>query len=349
MSHFKDNHSPNNTFQFYPHPKIKSSTCFNPLRWEENLDFNHKQVYDKKLIIDFYPHFKFYYNFVEEEFDTESIFTNFTHGKVGFTHFSYAIMELKRPLTLKQFFINQQIDTPVTLKAYHDKTRPSLRHHHETLVGMMSRHGFHPRTKLWYIATYNNLFREHIFSNDGGLSPLISTLNFFIHYPAFSFKSPTFDFDLNSLNSPSVPETFDTLFSQTRFHHNPNQNEINFELYHNFYYKLFTILGNYSPAFSMKTRKVDKLRFKHSRGKSGKYVVEWKYIPRYKRKKTVMRWFIDDIKFQKARTFKQQIYKTLKLLLTSPEDTLVSRNRKYVHKVVYTRYKNTLLRTLKVV
>jgi len=40
------------------------------------------------------------------------------------------------------------------------------------------------------------------------------------------------------------------------------------------YSKLFSLLYRFTPIFSMKTRKVDKLRFKHSRGKTGKYSVE---------------------------------------------------------------------------
>lgn len=97
----------------------------------------------------------------------------------------------------------------------------------------------------------------------------------------------------------------------------------------------------------MKSRKVDKLRFKHSRGKTGKYSVEWKYVPQYKRLDMVLRWLVEDVAFQKAPTFAGQLSKSLRLLLTSPSTHIVMRNRNYVHRHVYSRYKSTLLRTLK--
>ena len=55
------------------------------------------------------------------------------------------------------------------------------------------------------------------------------------------------------------------------------------------YTHLLELLTQNQPLFSLKTKRVDKLRFKHSRGKSGKYTVEWKYIPRYRRMDVVLR------------------------------------------------------------
>ena len=52
--------------------------------------------------------------------------------------------------------------------------------------------------------------------------------------------------------------------------------------------KLFQELLRYSPIFSFVVRQVDKRKFKHSRGKSGKHVVYWRYIPLYKRMLTVI-------------------------------------------------------------
>jgi hypothetical protein len=62
-------------------------------------------------------------------------------------------------------------------------------------------------------------------------------------------------------------------------------------------------LGGYKPTFMFKVQKVDKSTRKHSRGKSGKYVILWKYVPVYKRLYVVLRWLIQDMTFQKARKF----------------------------------------------
>ena len=48
-------------------------------------------------------------------------------------------------------------------------------------------------------------------------------------------------------------------------------------------------LEKHIPLFSFYVKKVDKLKRKHSRGKSGKYSIIWKYIPRYKRMLTTLR------------------------------------------------------------
>ena len=103
----------------------------------------------------------------------------------------------------------------------------------------------------------------------------------------------------------------------------------------------------YLPVFNFYVRKVDKLKRKHSRGKSGKYSIVWKYVPVYKRFITVLRWFIKDVRFQKARTFYLRLFKTLELLMFEPSSTLVSKFRNFVHSYVFQNHKKTLLKHLR--
>jgi hypothetical protein len=51
----------------------------------------------------------------------------------------------------------------------------------------------------------------------------------------------------------------------------------------------FEALEEYFPIFSFYVRKVDKGVRKNSRGKSGKYVIIWKYTPPYKRLYVLLR------------------------------------------------------------
>jgi hypothetical protein len=132
-----------------------------------------------------------------------------------------------------------------------------------------------------------------------------------------------------------------------RFGDTLNGVSVQAHLYTIFSRAFFYQLKQYLPVFAMKFRRVDKLRFKHSRGKSGKYTVEWKYIPTYKRLDVVLRWLVEDVMLQKANQFKTQIWKSLYILLTTPSLSAVKKNRDYVHKHVYARYKNSLIRTLK--
>jgi hypothetical protein len=60
----------------------------------------------------------------------------------------------------------------------------------------------------------------------------------------------------------------------SHYGHTLNTNYLHLDIENVFYKILFQLLKQYYPMFSMKARKVDKLKFKHSRGKSGKYMVE---------------------------------------------------------------------------
>jgi hypothetical protein len=101
------------------------------------------------------------------------------------------------------------------------------------------------------------------------------------------------------------------------------------------------------PLFNFYVKKVDKLKRKHSRGKSGKYAINWKYVPKYRRFVTVLRWFVKDVKFQKSRTFDQRLLKSLEILLYDSSSSLVHKFRQFVHTYVFQNHKKTLLKTLR--
>lgn len=106
-------------------------------------------------------------------------------------------------------------------------------------------------------------------------------------------------------------------------------------------------IKDFLPLFSFFIRKVDKSIRKHSRGKSGKYTIIWKYIPTYKRLYVTMRWFLKDLKFQKARKLDSRLYKTIETFFLSPELSFVAKLRRFSHFFVFHNYKKTLMRSLK--
>ena len=115
----------------------------------------------------------------------------------------------------------------------------------------------------------------------------------------------------------------------------------------NTYWEL--LLAKYKPLFMFQIRKVDKSTRKHSRGKSGKYVILWKYVPIYRRLYAVLRWLIQDISFQKAYKFKNRFLKALEVLKLTPQRSVVVKNRNFIHNYVFQNYKKTLLQTLQTV
>ncbi len=111
----------------------------------------------------------------------------------------------------------------------------------------------------------------------------------------------------------------------------------------------FEIIQKYAPLFTFYVRKVDKKIRKNSRGKSGKYVLTWKYVPEYKRFYLTLRWFLKDTRFQKDKTFYARLLKGMSLILTQPEQSFLVKLRKFSHFFVFNNFKKTLLRTLKAV
>lgn len=106
-------------------------------------------------------------------------------------------------------------------------------------------------------------------------------------------------------------------------------------------------LASYLPIFSFYIRKIDKLKRKHSRGKSGKYTIVWKYVPKYKRFITVLRWLVRDIRFQKFRTFGERLLRSLETFILNPSSHLVFKLRNFVHTFVFQHHKKTLLKNLR--
>lgn len=251
------------------------------------------------------------------------------------------------PLTLKQFFILQNVDTPSLLKQRRSKFRTELTLPTTQLIGMLAKHGLHRRIRISYLWVYYTLVQQLLFPHVNLNQP--QTTRSIINL----IKSQPLQIDPASLPVKTLrltqPVDYNNIYDiqPWRFNHNFDQNVIALETQTTINSFFFNHLKRYIPIFTMKTQKVDKMRFKHSRGKSGKYLVSWKYVPRYKRLGVVLRWLTEDITLQKASTFRLQILKAHQTLLTNPSNSLLNKNRNYVHKYVYTRYRNTLLRTLK--
>ena len=180
------------------------------------------------------------------------------------------------PLTLKQFFLMQHIDTPTILKLKQSKYRPFFFQASSRLVGMLARHGRHPSMKLNYFSVYNILIRKLMYPNTTSSEVLnsISLINLFLRYPTTSFSSNTHNFEINVFELLLKKRKNENLAKVSHYGHTLNANYLHLDIENVFYKILFKLLKQYYPMFSMKARKVDKLKFKHSRGKSGKYMVE---------------------------------------------------------------------------
>lgn len=241
--------------------------------------------------------------------------------------------------TLTTFFAYQMIDVPLCfqkVKSLYVETMstPELR-----LITMAMRHGRrsyiakHYSTSLHHLTniTSTNLELGESFSNWRLLVLLFTKL----------------PFSLLMLREHSTYLTPVNISSSTKF--NQNYELSNMVVRDDTWFQelLFDELLRYLPLFSFYVSKVDKLKRKHSRGKSGKYSIGWKYIPKYKRLLIVLRWLVRDIRFQKTKTIKSRLIKSFENLLFSRESHLVYQLRGFVHKFVFHNFRKTLLKTLR--
>ena len=336
----------------FPTPQTPIYSSYSEFLWTGNLEHNSYDIhYGHHLITDYYPHARLYENLDDYDFDPSLFWVNYEDpGQADFV-FDFEKAVYQHPLTLKRFFVLQNLATPPHLKLKRAKNYPSFKQPAGTFVGMLARHGFARRVWRHYYWSYNQLVRKHFFTLGGAIPSGLSLplLNLILATPAERTSGFDFKFDHTKLQTYFLGEDERNREnpSHWKFTHRYDGSFLHFNLFHYFSSILFSHLQQYFPVFSMKARKVDKLRYKHSRGKSGKYVVEWKYVPRYQRMHVVLRWFVEDIILQKARTLKLRIFKSFSNLLFSPSESLIAKNRNYVHKTVFLRYRNSLVRTLK--
>lgn len=235
--------------------------------------------------------------------------------------------------TITSFFITNMVDIPICFKkskSLYSKTfeLPLLK-----FVNLIMRKGLREKTLRNITFTFFNFFQK--FFNK-------SSLNYNKWYNIYNFLISTFynvddSFINNVLNKPI----------DLNSNHMLTENGYTFNNSLFFKKTLFNKLNDYTPLFSFYVRKVDKSIRKNTRGKSGKYMIIWKYIPLYKRLYVTMRWFLKDLKFQKFKTFDERLLKTIETFFFTPDLSFVYKLRKFTHFFVFKNHSKTLLKTLK--
>jgi len=240
--------------------------------------------------------------------------------------------------TLTSFFASQMVDIPLSFGKskslyYASSANPQMR-----FLNMLSKHGRRLYTARMYalsLHSISTLFQNKLL-DDNELWKWRALYTGFVKARYASsrtlFSQPKWALDENQMD----------LYGQE---HDPDYYLTNGAYWvHKLFYES---LEDYKPAFSFYIRKVDKMKRKHSRGKSGKYTISWKYVPTYKRIFVVLRWLVKDIRFQKPKTLQHRLTTSLETLLFSRKNHLVYQLRHFVHKFVFQTYRKTLLKTLR--
>lgn len=269
----------------------------------------------------------FYYDLYNDEFENE------IDEQISFIP-NY---RLKQKSSISNFFSNNSIDIPRCFNNSYSLYKPIYETPHLKFLNILMRHGNKEKifTTILRIFVTKNLhptrYQTNI-SNYGAwltLSPILASVLISNNISSSSFK-----FNKWCLNSLRQTIQADSIASKQPLTMSAFLTEQ---------------LGGYKPTFMFKVQKVDKSTRKHSRGKSGKYVILWKYVPVYKRLYVVLRWLIQDMTFQKARKFELKFWQALNLVNNSSKNSLIIKFRNFNHNFVFKNFKKTLLQNLNTV
>ena len=240
--------------------------------------------------------------------------------------------------TLVSFFSAQMIDIPLCFGKSKSLHYLSAANPQTRLINMLTRHGRRLYTAKMYtfsLHQLSTLFKKGLLE-DNELTQWRALYTGFVK-SRYSITETSF------IGSDAViPEPLVDLYGQEHDQEHYLADGANWV-----HGLLYEEIAEYKPTFSFYIRKVDKMKRKHSRGKSGKYAISWKYVPQYKRMLTVLRWLVKDVRFQKPKTFQQRINLSLETLLFSKTNHLAYQLRQFVHRFVFQNFKKTLLKTLR--
>lgn len=236
--------------------------------------------------------------------------------------------------TLVNFFSLQMIDIPKPFSRAKSLYRPDVNKPKIRFLNMITRHGKKAKISKAYSYALTSVTKDfYLLSSKNN-----NSVNWKYIYSA-----------LNQIHILYVTKQVSTSF----FPYLTKYSDYHFKRYYlvgnesSVQDTIFDSLLEYVPIFSFYVKKVDKLKRRHSRGKSGKYSIAWKYVPKYRRLLTTIRWLAKDVRTQKAKTLNLRLLKSLETFMFDRDSHLIPRLRQFVHSFVFQNHKKNLLKTLK--
>ena len=250
------------------------------------------------------------------------------------------ILLLNAPITLTSFFLANSLDIPQSFKRIRSLMKPTTTTILAKLATMLLRQGRKTYVNKTLTGSLIRLVHSQSFSDHFNYTRA--------HWRTFYQIFTALRFYLTSLHSTNYTLYHTNCSTEANeFYRQTTTSFCRHSLSLNVYsHSFFHFLHSYTPIFSFLIKKVSKLQWKHSRGKSGRYTIKWKYVPLYKRMITLLRWLVNDIQFQTHHNFTDRLYNSLRTLWFFPSSHLIIQFRQFVHKYVFQRCKNSLLRKL---
>ena len=112
---------------------------------------------------------------------------------------------------------------------------------------------------------------------------------------------------------------------------------------------ILSLFKQIKPIFSFYIYDVGKMAWKHSRGKTGRFKLIWKYIPQYKRLLRLIQWFNKEFRSLPFKNLNQKIFNLLLIYTFNFKKTLSYKITKFSHNYVYKNFKFSFLKTLRTI
>jgi len=238
-----------------------------------------------------------------------------------------------RQSTITSFFISNMVDMPICFKKSKSLYSKTFELPLFKFINLIMRNGLRERALKAVTLGFNKCFLSTTPTSHEDLFNWTYLYHFFLH---------------TSVASAATWASFknhEELDLENK--HQLIQHGYDYDYRSNLKETLFERLEPFSPVFAFYIKKVSKTLRKNSRGKSGKYMLTWKYVPIYKRLYITMRWFLKDLRFQKSKDFHTRLLRIIEDFLITPDLSFVSKVRRFTHKFVFAKHRHTLLKTLK--
>ena len=287
---------------------------------------------------DFFLNFISYNKFPGRGYNTNPMLLHGFQTHIPYVQEEFVLETFRyiRQSTIKSFFNSQMVDIPLCFKKSHSLYNQVFELPVLKLTNMLMRRGLKTKVLNLLGSNFFTFFSKYQQKNSKNSINTWSLINFSVTYLIFHGNS--------TILNPVLEEKDEITSLQN---HTFTNKGFSFQYDTSFDTLFWDALKEYWPTFSFYIRKVDKSVRKNSRGKSGKYVIIWKYVPPYKRLYTILRWFVKDLKFQKAKTNKLRFLKLFETFINNPKISLLVKIRQFVHTYVFENLKNKLMRTLK--
>ena len=251
-----------------------------------------------------------------------------------------------RKATFLTFFINNLIDTPICFKKSKSLFRNKLTFNFIKLINYVLKHGkkeqyvklFLNAVNLLYLKFQKNQKNQQTFNVNLTWLNLYLILNF----KFLSFKDTfSIEFNNNKLIQLHVQNKHNNVLFQN------NEKFFN----NNSFFKTFILnkILLYEPIFNFFIYNVDKKIKKYSRGKTGKYLFVWKYIPKYKRNFVILKFIKKDIKFNQGKDLITKIFNSLDKLIHDFTKTFIWKTKLFTYNYIFKNFKKTLMTTLRTI